>query len=61
MATAKIVRIHDKTINKNGVECRIGFTADFIKENIFHEGKLVYTENKELFKDFKVGLEVQLK
>lgn len=61
MATAKIVRIHDKTINKNGVECRIGFTADFIKDNIFHKGNLVYTENKELFKDFKVGLEIELK
>lgn len=60
MATAKIVRLHDKQINKNGDECRIGFTADFIKDNVFYRGKLVYTENKKLFPEFKVGLEVEL-
>ena len=61
MATAKIVRIHDKTINKNGIECRIGFTADFIKDNVFNSGQVVYTENKELFDQFEIGLEVELK
>jgi len=61
MATAKIVRLSDKTINKNDVECRIGFTADYIKDNVFYSGQIVYTENKKLFPDFKVGLEVELK
>ena len=60
MATAKIVRVLDKTVNKNGVECRIGFTADSIIENVFREGKIVYTENEELFDQFEIGLQVEL-
>ena len=61
MATAKIVRISDKTINKNNVECRIGFTSDYIKDKVFHAGQIVYTENSELFDQFEIGLEVELK
>ncbi len=61
MATAKIVRMSDKTTNKNNVECRIGFTEDFIKDNVFHAGMIVYTENKKLFPKIKIGLEVELK
>ncbi len=61
MATAKIVRMSDKQINKNGDECRIGFTADYIKDNVFYSGQIVYTENKKLFPDIKIGLEVELK
>ena len=60
MATAKIVRVLDKTVNKNGVECRIGFTADYIEDNVFHPGQIVYTENDELFDQFQIGLQVEL-
>ena len=61
MATAKIVRISDKTTNKHDVECRIGFTADYIKDAVFYSGQIVYTENEELFDQFEIGLEVELK
>ena len=65
MAEAKIVRVSDKTTNKHGVECRIAFTEDYVKPNsngvdVFYEGQIRYTENKALFKHFKVGNLVNL-
>ena len=60
MALAKIVRVLDKTVNKNGIECRIGFTADYIKDDVFYAGQIVYTENDELFDQFEIGLQVEL-
>ena len=57
----EIVRIHDKQVNRHGVPCRIGFTADYIDEaGVFHGGTVVYTENEALFDQFIVGLKVQL-
>ena len=59
--TAKIVKILEKTVNRHGVECRIGITADYIDETgVFRKGQLVYTENPDLFEKFVIGLEVAL-
>ena len=58
---SKLVRILDKQVNRHGVECRIGVTDDYIDEaGVFHQGKLVYTENPDLFDKFVIGLEVAL-
>jgi hypothetical protein len=57
----EIVRLHDKQVNRHGVACRIGFTADYIDAaGVFHAGQVVYTENAELFDQFVVGLRVEL-
>jgi hypothetical protein len=43
----EIVRLHDKQVNRHGVACRIGFTADYIDAaGVFHAGQVVYTENR---------------
>ena len=60
MALAKLVRVLDKDTNKNGVPCRIGFTEDYIKDDVFYPGQIVYTENDELFDQFEIGLQVEL-
>ena len=60
MALAKLVRVLDMETNKNGVPCRVGFTADFIKDDVFTPGKIVYTKNDELFDQFQIGLQVEL-
>jgi len=60
MAEAKIASIAPKTIDKNGVECRIIFTEDYIKPNangvdVFYKGVCIYTNAKNCFKHFKEG------
>ena len=57
----EIAKVLDKQVNRHGVACRIGMTADFIDAaGVFHSGTVVYTENEALFDQFIVGLKVQL-
>jgi hypothetical protein len=56
-----ITKVLDKTVNRHGVPCRVGFTGDYIDEaGVYHDSKLVYTENEAIFDKFVVGLQVSM-
>tara|TARA_B110000902_G_scaffold242903_1_gene294674 strand:- start:363 stop:545 length:183 start_codon:yes stop_codon:yes gene_type:complete len=57
----EITRVSKKVLDKNNTPCRIGFTEDYIREDgVFVKGEVIYTTNEKLFKEFVVGLKVEL-
>ena len=61
MLIAELVRIADTQVNRHGVPCRVGFTADYIDDaGIKRKSQTVYTENEDIFDAFVVGLRCEL-
>lgn len=60
METAELVYVSELMEDKNTTPMMYGRTAEYIEAGIFHKGAMVTCYNKDLFKQFKIGLKIAL-
>ena len=60
MNRVKLAFVSGLMEDKNGTPMMYGRTEEFIKDKVFYKGELVTCYNENLFKEFKVGLEIAL-
>jgi len=60
METVKLVYVSEPMTDKNGIPMVYGRTAEYMDKKIFYRGSLVTCYNPDLFKHFKIGLEIAL-